>query len=600
LPKQDLTREAIRRFKIAYVASICLLALLASTGLLVEELSISQSRWDTHEVNLAGRQRLLSARLVKLMLASTFIPGNEFHDDPVRLAKVLALWERNHIALRDGDQQMHLPGARSTEVIRLYSKIEPYQIALAHAVKEFLKITKAPARIWDPGGQAPRIEVFREARANQQRYVALMEALILQLDQDASARLERSRLVNAGVLVAIFLVLALLALLVMRPTIRRLREIVEQSERERRGLAGFVNESPSPIIQFKPDGSGVIYNRGAQKLLADLPGDPSDYAGKVRSLFKDCLGRVEDFFACDDLEVAIGERFFLFHFIFERGSSQVFALGIDITSRKQAEKAILDAKDAAEAANKLKSDFLATMSHELRTPLNAIIGFSQALATGTYGEMPPQQARKLDHIFHSGRHLLGLIDAVLDLSQIEAGRMKLSLGPVAMAKLLSDSLNMIQQEAEAKGIKTSVHIASQPRDLTIQADERKLNRVISNLLSNAVKFTPSGGYVTLSSRLDDEDEELLISVTDNGVGFTPEEGSRMFESFFQAESDLKRKFEGTGLGLALCRRLVEMHGGRIWATSKGKNQGSTFTFTLPIRQPRPAAPGDPHADAIAP
>lgn len=597
MPKLDLTREAIRHFKIAYVASICLLALLASTGLLVEELTIAQSRWDTHEVNLAGRQRLLSARLVKVMLASTFIPNNEFHDDPARLAQVLALWERNHIALRKGDQQMHLPGARSMEVIRLYNKIEPYQIALARAVKEFLELTRSSATNWDPGGQAPRLEVFREARGNQQRYVTMMDKLILQLDHDAAQRLERSRLVNAGVLVAIFVVLALLALLVMRPTIRRLREVVEQSERERRGLASFVSESPSPIIQFKLNGSGVIYNRGAQKLLADLPGDPSDNAGKVRALFKDCLGRIEGFHACEDLEVEIGERYYLFHFIYERGSSQVFALGIDITSRKQAEKAIVDAKDSAEAANKLKSDFLATMSHELRTPLNAIIGFSQALATGTYGEMPPQQARKLDHIFNSGRHLLGLIDAVLDLSQIEAGRMKLSPGPVPVAEMLGDSLNTVQQEAEAKGIKTSVHIASQLRGLTIQADERKLNRVIFNLLSNAVKFTPPGGHVTLSSRLGDEDDEMLISVTDNGVGFTPEEGRRMFESFFQAESDLKRQFEGTGLGLALCRRLVEMHGGRIWATSKGKNQGSTFTFTLPITPQSPAALGEPPVDA---
>lgn len=600
MPKADLTTSAIRHFKIAYIASICLLALLATTGLMVEEWTINQSRWDAHEVNLAGRQRLLSARMIKLMLITTFLPNNEFHDDPAQLAQVLTVWNKNHQALRYGDQELHLPGARGLELKKYFKQIVPHHAALSQTVQEFLQLTRSAAPIWNSSSEATLVAVFLMARANQMQYVTLMDKIVATLEREASGRLERARLVNAAVLGAIFLVLGLLAFFVMRPTINRLREVMEQSERERMGLAGFVSESPSPIIRFKPDGSGVVCNRGAENLLANLPGALADYGVKIRALFKDCLEHPGDPFDCEDLEVEVAERYYLFHFIYVGGSNQVFALGIDITSRKQAEQAIVDAKDAAEAANKLKSDFLATMSHELRTPLNAIIGFSQALTTGTYGEMDPKQTRKLEHIYESGRHLLGLIDVVLDLSQIEAGRMKLNLSPVPVAELISDSLNMVHQEAKAKGIKTSVHIASQVRDLSIQADERKLNRIIFNLLSNAVKFTPPGGQVTLSSRLGDKDEELLISVNDNGVGFSPEEGGRMFESFFQAESDLKRNFEGSGLGLALCRRLVEMHGGHIWAISEGKNQGSTFSFTLPIRPDRPAELGEPPTGTVAP
>lgn len=587
MTKQDLTKSAVRNLKAAFIISICLLALLASIGLMVEEWALNRSAWDAHEVNLAGRQRLLSARMVKVMLVSTFTPDQQFSDDPAYLEQVLATWRKNHQALRRGDAAMHLPGARSAQVRELYRRIQPSQEGLSRAVDRFLAITSGPADIWNFDGKSPRLMVFHQARANQQDYVRLMDQIVATLEKEAMERLQGARMINAGVLIAIFLVLAGLTFLVMRPTINRLSQVVERSERERRGLADFVNESPTPIIQFKPDGSGMLCNRGAEELLDALPGESSDYGGKVRSLFKPCLEKPGGPFDCDDLEVAVAERYYLFHFI-HVGGGQVFALGIDLTSRKQAEQAMAEARDSAEAANQLKSDFLATMSHELRTPLNAIIGFSQALATGTYGEMSAQQVRKLEHILQSGRHLLSLIDAVLDLSQIEAGRVKLNVGEVPVATLLEQSLSGARPDAAAKEIETTVSISPQASDLTIEADQAKLTQVISNLLSNAVKFTPSQGQVTLSADLDPDAGELLISVSDTGVGFSPEESRKMFDAFFQAESGLKRNFEGTGLGLALCRHLVELHGGRIWARSPGKNRGSTFTFALPLKPRRTA------------
>jgi signal transduction histidine kinase/CheY-like chemotaxis protein/HAMP domain-containing protein len=239
-----------------------------------------------------------------------------------------------------------------------------------------------------------------------------------------------------------------------------------------------------------------------------------------------------------------------------------------------------------EIASQHKSQFLANMSHELRTPLNAIIGFSEVLLEKMFGEINEKQEEYLNDIFTSGKHLLNLINDILDLSKIEAGKMELEPSTVNLRELLEGSLVVVKERALAHGIKLSLNMSD---DIdTLIADERKVKQVVFNLLSNAVKFTPDNGEVSIHAR---RAESLVeIAVRDTGIGIAPENQQRVFEEFQQVGETLTGKPEGTGLGLTLTRKLVELHGGTIWLEST-PGQGSTFTFTLPIS-------GVAHGDAL--
>jgi len=232
-----------------------------------------------------------------------------------------------------------------------------------------------------------------------------------------------------------------------------------------------------------------------------------------------------------------------------------------------------------EAANQHKSDFLAHMSHELRTPLNAIIGFSEALREGMFGALNERQADYLKDIHDSGTHLLSLINDILDLSKIEAGKMELELSTFHLPSTISNALVLVRERAMRQGIQLASQV--DPRLAEFQADERKVKQVLLNLLSNAVKFTPEGGRVDVTAQMDTDHVE--IAVRDTGTGIAAQDQASLFEEFRQVGRDRLRKAEGTGLGLALSKRFVELHGGRIRVEST-PGKGSTFAFTLPMRQ----------------
>jgi len=236
-----------------------------------------------------------------------------------------------------------------------------------------------------------------------------------------------------------------------------------------------------------------------------------------------------------------------------------------------------------EAANQHKSEFLANMSHELRTPLNAIIGFSEVLLQRMFGALNAKQEEYLQDVLSSGRHLLSLINDILDLSKVEAGRMELELGRFDLPATLQDTQILVRERAARHGITLALEVDG--RLGAVVADERKLKQVVLNLLSNAVKFTPEGGRVEV--RAVPTDGAVEISVTDTGIGIAPENQEAIFEEFRQVSGDYAHKREGTGLGLTLARKFVELHGGRIWVKSQ-LGQGSTFTFSLPER-PWPAS-----------
>ncbi len=238
---------------------------------------------------------------------------------------------------------------------------------------------------------------------------------------------------------------------------------------------------------------------------------------------------------------------------------------------------IQDKGQQLEIANRHKSEFLANMSHELRTPLNAIIGFSEVLQERMFGDMNEKQEEYINDIHGSGKHLLSLINDILDLSKVEAGRMELELGNFDLPAAIDNALTLIKERAGRHGIELTSTV--DPVVGEINADERKFKQILLNLLSNAVKFTPEGGSIAVSAR--PVDSMVEVSVKDSGIGIAPEDCEAVFEEFRQVGTDYTKKAEGTGLGLALTRKFVELHGGKIWVTSE-VGKGSTFSFTLPV------------------
>jgi signal transduction histidine kinase len=276
-----------------------------------------------------------------------------------------------------------------------------------------------------------------------------------------------------------------------------------------------------------------------------------------------------------------------------------------IALQETTEKALL-LTEQAKAASQAKSEFLANMSHELRTPLNHIIGFTELVVDKNFGELTEIQEEYLTDVLNSSSHLLSLINDILDLSKIEAGKMELNISTVDLRALLKNSLSMIKEKALKHGISLSLGLDGLPE--RIRADERKLKQVLYNLLSNAAKFTPDGGQIRLDAGLVDtvqpgargsgEDRNPIstnlmdhepnpsqhfvrISVTDNGIGIQSEDLCRIFDLFEQIDNSASRRYQGTGLGLSLTKSLVELHGGKIWVESKGEGTGSTFHVVIP-------------------
>lgn len=243
-----------------------------------------------------------------------------------------------------------------------------------------------------------------------------------------------------------------------------------------------------------------------------------------------------------------------------------------------------------ETATRHKSEFLANMSHELRTPLNAVIGFSEVLKEKMFGPLNGKQEEYVEDIHSSGRHLLSLISDILDLSKIEAGRKDLELSTFDLRTALENALVLVRERANRRGIQLILQVEERISNFT--ADERQVKQVLLNLLSNAVKFTSEGGKITVGAGLSDGMVE--ISVSDSGSGIPPEDHEEIFEEFRQSRGGEAHKTEGTGLGLTLTRKFVELHGGTIWLESE-VGRGSTFTFTLPIRPPMTESPVAPPA-----
>lgn len=268
------------------------------------------------------------------------------------------------------------------------------------------------------------------------------------------------------------------------------------------------------------------------------------------------------------------------------GKKRIILLTIeDITERRKIEKGLAkaheDLKELAselERAARVKSDFLANMSHELRTPLNSIIGFSEVLYDETFGPLNEKQKQYVNNVSTSGKHLLLLINQILDVAKVEAGKMQLALSILPMKNILDEISLLVLDMVSKKKLKMSLEIAE---DLpSIEADELKVKQILYNLISNAVKFTPEGGTIGLRAKRADSGVEIVV--WDTGVGVAPENMEKIFEGFFRVNTPYSQVTEGTGLGLPLSRKLVELHGGKLSLESEGLNKGVAVQFVLPV------------------
>jgi two-component system CheB/CheR fusion protein len=330
------------------------------------------------------------------------------------------------------------------------------------------------------------------------------------------------------------------------------------------------------------------------QLIYDL-GNKQWNIPKLRELLENILPQKVSF---DNYEVehdfaTIGKRTMLLNARqIERvlGKDKIILLAIeDITERKGIEttlkKSYEDLKELTielKRANQAKSEFLANMSHELRTPLNSIIGFSEVLYDETFGPVNEKQKKYVNNVLTSGKHLLLLINQILDMAKVEAGKMKLTVSDLSIKSLLNDIVMLVGDMVSKKKLEISLKIDA---DLPyIEADELKVKEIIYNLLSNAVKFTPEGGKLGLRAKRIDAEMEIVI--WDTGIGIAPENMEKIFEGFFRVDTPFSRVTEGTGLGLPLSRKLVELHGGKLSVESPGLNKGTLIRFTLPIVSPK--------------
>ena len=274
-----------------------------------------------------------------------------------------------------------------------------------------------------------------------------------------------------------------------------------------------------------------------------------------------------------------GDIFYLELHAVQIPGNKFLAICMDITERKKAEDEMLRAKIVAENANRTKTEFLANMSHELRTPLNSVIGFSDLLLEGAGGELSEKQLRYLTNISRSGKHLLSIINEILDISRIESGEMTIDKQRILLSEVYDEIHPILKQLADNKDI--DFRISLEPEDTYVYADKVRLKQIFYNLVTNAIKFTENGGSVLIDSTIDGK--IIQISVIDTGIGIDSEGMKKLFKPFVQLDSSESRKYEGTGLGLALSKELVELHGGTIWAESE-PGKGSSFTFTISVCQ----------------
>jgi PAS domain S-box-containing protein len=353
-------------------------------------------------------------------------------------------------------------------------------------------------------------------------------------------------------------------------------------------LAGIVNLAVEGIVVFDGDGTIESFNPAAQRMFGYRPADVVGanitrlVPGSKRAEYLELYETLDEATTVEMLGQRRDGTTFVMEVSFSRAVSDrgdaLTAVIRNVTDRKEAEAALQAAKASAEEASRAKDEFLAGMSHELRTPLNGVIGLASILARGTHGQLGPKQQEYVEQIESSGRHLLELINDVLDLAKVQADRMELNIAPTSVMELVANAVALVRENALGAGLRVEVDVDPSLPDL-VRLDRLRIKQVLVNLLSNAIKFTPSGGEIGVE--VVPRGRCVAITVWDTGIGVPRSKQHKLFQPFEQVDASLSRQQGGTGLGLALSRRLVEAHGGTLGVESV-PGEGSRFTFTVPL------------------
>jgi len=363
----------------------------------------------------------------------------------------------------------------------------------------------------------------------------------------------------------------------MEYNLRLLDEIAEREKMEERALnlAFFPEENPNPVFRVSEEGQILYANHASNYIL----GKWESGIGKVLpEIFSRNISYAFERQKPLEVTYQIADQFYAFVISKVQGKDYANVYAQNITEKKKAEDALLHAKYEAEKANKAKSEFLAKMSHELRTPMNAMLGFSQILKMDPENNLSPLQQEHVDHILSAGKHLLDLINEVLDLAKVESGNINLSLEPVNVGTLIEEMKNILQPIADEYGIRLSIALDPSLK-LTAWADPLRLRQILFNLISNAIKYNNKGGSVTVSCKPLNQ-ENIQVDVIDTGPGIPAEDQDKLFEPFNRLGKEYS-DVSGTGIGLTVTKELVELMGGFIGMTSKAE-QGSHFYITLPV------------------